>query len=130
MYQSEPCRCRVCTKIIEYHPRQYIIAQWRSPYRLVPGKKKKPKPLTRFCQICRGFSHQTIDCWHQEKNGQHRPKARTTERAAIEEAMIISADPLPIWPGQQRQRSEDVDKERGEEDVDKGTEEGKEGTAD
>jgi hypothetical protein len=63
------------------------------------GKKKKPKPLARFCQICRGFSHQTIDCWHQEKNRQHRPKAWTTERAVIEEAMIISADPLPIWPG-------------------------------
>ena len=57
------------------------------------GKKKKPKPLMRFCQICRGFSHQTIDCWHQEKNRQHRPKAWTTEQAAIEEAMIISADP-------------------------------------
>jgi hypothetical protein len=46
------------------------------------------------------------------------------EWAAIEEAMIISADPLPIWPGQQRQGSEDVDEEGGEEDVDKGTEEG------
>jgi len=43
------------------------------------GKKKKLKPLTRFCQIC---------------------------------------------------RREDVDKEGGEEDVDKGTEEGIEGTAD
>ena len=94
------------------------------------GKKKKMKPLTRFCQICRGFSHQTIDCWHQEKNRQHRPKAWTTERAAIEEAMILSADPLPIWPGQQRQRSEDLDEEGGEEDVDKGTEEGTKGTAD
>ena len=70
------------------------------------------------------------------------------ERAAIEDAMIISADPLPIWPGQQRQGSEDVDKEGseeavdkegseedvdeegGEKDVDKGTEEGTEGTAD
>ncbi len=67
------------------------------------GKKKKPKPLTRFCQICRGFSHQTIDCWHQEKNRQHRPKAWTMEKTAIEEAMIISADPLPIWPGFQTQ---------------------------
>ncbi len=57
------------------------------------GKKKKLKPLTRFCQICRRFSHQTIDCWHQEKNRQHRPKAWTTERVAIEEAMIISTDP-------------------------------------
>ena len=40
------------------------------------------------------------------------------ERAAIEDAMIISADPLPIWPGQQRQGSEDVDKEGSEEAVD------------
>ena len=103
-----------------------------SPIVLVPYDpwKKKPKPLTRFCQISRGFSHQTIDCWYQEKNRQHRPKAWMMERAAIEEAMIISADPLPIWPGQQRQGSEDVDEEGGEEDVDKGTEEGTEGTAD
>jgi len=52
------------------------------------------------------------------------------EWAAIEEVMIILADPLPIWPGQQRQGSEDVDEEGGEEDVDKGIEEGTEGTAD
>ena len=75
------------------------------------GKKKKPKPLTRFCQICRGFSHRTIDCWHQEK--------WMTERAAIEEAIFISADPVPIWPGFQTQGSkEDVDEEGSEEDVD------------
>ena len=43
-----------------------------------------------------------------------------TERAAIEEAIIISADPVPIWPGFQVQGSEeDVDKEGSEEDVDK-----------
>jgi hypothetical protein len=39
------------------------------------GMKRKPKYLTRFCQICRGFSHRTIDCWLQEKNKQHRPQA-------------------------------------------------------
>jgi hypothetical protein len=52
------------------------------------------------------------------------------EQAAIEEAMIISADPLPIWPGFQTQGSKDVGEEGGEEDVDKGTEEGDEGEAD
>ncbi len=44
--------------------------------------------------------------------------------------MIILADPLPIWPGQQWQGSADVDEEGGEDDVEKGTEEGTEGTAD
>jgi hypothetical protein len=83
------------------------------------GKKKKPKPLTRFCQICRGFSHQTIDCWHQERNRQHRTKEWIAKGVAIEEAMIISADPVPIWPGFQMQESEeDVDKEKSNEDVD------------
>jgi hypothetical protein len=54
------------------------------------------------------------------------------EHAAIEEAMIISADPLPIWAdGQQWQGSVDVDEEGGEEEVEKGTdEEWTEGTAD
>jgi hypothetical protein len=84
------------------------------------GKKKKPKPLTRFCQICRGFSHQTIDCWHQERNSMHRTKEWTEKRAAIEEALIVSADPVILWPGFQTQESkEDVDEEgSGEEDVD------------
>ena len=42
-----------------------------------------------------------------------------TERAAIEEAIFISADPVPIWPGFQTQGSkEDVDEEGSEEDVD------------
>ena len=53
------------------------------------------------------------------------------EQAAIEDAMIKSADPLPIWAGQQWQGSVDVDDdEGGEEDVENGTEEGTEGTAD
>jgi hypothetical protein len=39
------------------------------------GMKRKPKHLTRFCQICRGFSHRTINCWFQEKNKEHRPQA-------------------------------------------------------
>jgi hypothetical protein len=102
-----------------------------SALEIAQGKKKKPKPLTRFCQICRGFSHQTIDCWHQEKNRHHRPKTWTMEQAAIEDAMIKSADPLPIWAGQQWQGSVDVDDEEGgKEDVENGTEEGTEGTAD
>ena len=44
--------------------------------------------------------------------------------------MIILADPIPIWPGFQTQGSEDVDEEGGEEDMDKGTEEGDEGEVD
>jgi hypothetical protein len=101
-----------------------------SAVEIAQGKKKKPKPLTRFCQICRGFSHQTIDCWHQEKNRHHRSKTWTMEQAAIEDAMIKSADPLPIWAGQQWQGSVAVDEEGGEEDVENGTEEGTEGTSD
>ena len=54
----------------------------------------------------------------------------TMEQAAIEEAMIESADPLPIWAGQRWQGSVDVDEEGCEEDVEKGTNEGTEGTAD
>ena len=102
-----------------------------SALEIAQGKKKKPKPLTRFCQICRGFSHQTIDCWYQEKNSHRRPMTWTMEQAAIEDAMIESADPLPIWAGQQGQGSVDVDEEEWcEEDVEKGTKEGTEGTAD
>ena len=53
------------------------------------------------------------------------------EQAAIENAMIKSADPLPIWGGQQWQGSVDVDDdEGGEEGLENQTEEGTEGTAD
>jgi hypothetical protein len=92
----------------------------RSALKKAQGKKKKMKPLTRFCQICRGFSHRTIDCWHQERNRKHSTKEWIAKRAAIEEALIISADPVPIlWPGFQTQESEeDVDEEGSEEDVD------------
>ena len=65
--------------------------------------------MTRFCQICWGFSHRTIDCWLQEKNKEHFPNAwkgqlaqeiiKAAEQAAVEEAMSISADPLPVGPG-------------------------------
>ena len=75
---------------------------------IAQGNKRKLKHFTRFCQICRGFSHQTIDCWHQEKNKEHRPKAwkgkhaqeniKAAVEAAVEEAMRISVDPLPIGP--------------------------------
>jgi hypothetical protein len=63
--------------------------------------KRKPKYLTRFCQICRGFSHRTIDCWLQERNKKHRPQAwkgqlaqemieeEAAEKAVVEEAMRI-----------------------------------------
>ena len=73
------------------------------------GMKRKPKYLTRFCQICRGFSHRTIDCWLQEKNKEHRPQAwkgqlaqemnEALEEAEVEVAMRISADPLPVGAG-------------------------------
>jgi hypothetical protein len=54
----------------------------------------------------------------------------TMEQMAIEKAMIESADPLPIRAGQQWQGSMDVDEEGCEEDVETGTVEGTEGTAD
>ena len=55
--------------------------------------KRKPKHMTRFCQICRGFSHRTIDCWLQEKNKEHRPQAWKGQLAqemneALEEAEV------------------------------------------
>ena len=55
----------------------------------------------------------------------HRTKEWIAKRAAIEEALIISADPVPIlWPGFQTQESEDnVDKEGSEDDVDREDEE-------
>ena len=50
----------------------------------------------------------------------HRTKEWTEKRAAIEEALIVSADPVILWPGVQTQESEeDVDEEgSGEEDAD------------
>ena len=49
----------------------------------------------------------------------HRTKEWTEKRAAIEEALIVSADPVILWPGFQTQESEDnVDKEGSEDDVD------------
>jgi len=73
------------------------------------GMKRKPKYLTRFFQICRGFSHRMIDCWLQEKNKEHRPQAlkgqlaqemnQALEEAEVEVARRISADPLPIGAG-------------------------------
>jgi hypothetical protein len=60
--------------------------------------KRKPKYLTRFCQICRGFSHRTIDCWLQERNKKHRPQAwkgqlaqEMIEEEAVEEAVVEEA---------------------------------------
>ena len=50
----------------------------------------------------------------------HRTNEWIAKRAAIEEALIMSADPVPIlWPGFQTQESEDnMDEEGSEEDVD------------
>ncbi len=80
-----------------------------SALEIAQGIKRKPKYLTRFCQNCRGFSHQTIDCWLQEKNKEHHPQAwkgklaheiiKPAEEAVVEEAMRISADPLPVEAG-------------------------------
>jgi len=53
------------------------------------GMKRKPKYLTKFCQICRGFSHRTIDCWLQEKNKEHRPQAWKGQLA--QEMIMIQA---------------------------------------
>ncbi len=73
------------------------------------GMKRTPKHLTRFCQICRGFSHRTIDCWFQGENKEHRPQAwkgqlaqemnEELEEAEVEEARRILADPLPVGAG-------------------------------
>ena len=50
----------------------------------------------------------------------HRTKEWTEQRAAIEEALIVSAETVTLWPGFQTQESEeDVDDEgSGEEDAD------------
>jgi hypothetical protein len=76
-----------------------------SAIEVAQGKKRSApkKPLTRFCQICRGFSHRATDCWLQEKNKDLRPKSwkdkqATKLAAAVEEAMRVSADPLHIGP--------------------------------
>jgi hypothetical protein len=71
--------------------------------------KRKPKYLTKFCQICRGFSHRTIDCWLQEKNKEHHPQAwkgqlaqemiEAADEATVEKAMRILEDPLPVGAG-------------------------------
>ena len=55
----------------------------------------------------------------------HRTKEWIAKRAAIAEALIISANPVPIiWPGFQTQESEDnVDEEGSEDDVDSEDEE-------
>jgi hypothetical protein len=92
--------------------------------------KRKPKYLTRFCQICRGFSHRTIDCWLQERNKQHRPQAwkgqlaqemieeEAAEDAVVEEAMRIL---------EEGERNGD---EGGTADEEEGTVDEEEGTAD
>jgi hypothetical protein len=80
-----------------------------SALKTAQGMKRKPKHLTRFCQICRGFSHRTIDCWLQEKNKEHCPQAwkgqlaqemnKALEEAEVEVARRILADPLPVGAG-------------------------------
>ncbi len=80
-----------------------------SALEIAQGIKRKPKYLTRFCQICRGFSHRTIGCWLQEINKEPRPQSwkgklgqeiiEAAEEAAVEEAMRISEDPLPVGAG-------------------------------
>jgi hypothetical protein len=94
------------------------------------GMKRKPKYLTRFCQICRGFSHRTIDCWLQERNKEHRPQAwkgqlaqemieeEAAEDAVVEEAMRILEE------------GEGNRDEGGTADEEEGTVDEEEGTAD
>ena len=55
----------------------------------------------------------------------HRTKEWIAKRAAIVEALIVSADPVPIlWPGFQTHESENnVDEEGSEDDVDSEDEE-------
>jgi hypothetical protein len=95
-----------------------------SALEIAQGMKRKPKYLTTFCQICRGFSHRTTDCWLQEKNKEHRPQAWTKDRlaqelidaaeeAAVEEAMRISADPLPVGAGDDWQGCEGNGEDEG-----------------
>jgi hypothetical protein len=75
-----------------------------SALEIAQGKKRKPKELTRFYQICRRFSHQTTDCWRQEKNKEHRPKSwkwkdehTVNLKVAVEEAMRVSARSITTW---------------------------------
>jgi len=94
------------------------------------GMKRKPKYLTKFCQICRGFSHRTIDCWLQERNKKHRPQAwkgqlaqemieeDAAEDAVVEEAMRILEE------------CEGNGDEGGTADEEEGTADEEEGTAD
>jgi len=73
-----------------------------------------------------------LDCWHQEKNKEQCSKAWKAEQAAIEEAMMTSADPLRIWPGHWQGCEGNEGKEGCERNGDKvGCEvNGDEGTAD
>ena len=75
----------------------------------------------KFCQICGEIIHRTINCWLQEKNKEHRPQAwkgqlvqemiEAMEEAAVEEAMRISADPLPVGAGNWQGCERNGDKE-------------------
>ncbi len=75
------------------------------------GKRSKPRPLTRFCQLCLQYSHRTVDCWVQEKNKGHHPlnwkdahEEANNDLTAIKAALVDdtlrrTADTLPFAPG-------------------------------
>jgi hypothetical protein len=75
------------------------------------GKRSKPRPLTRFCQLCLQYSHRTVDCWVLEKNKEHRPlnwkdtceeannDSMTIKVALVDDTLRRTADTLPLAPG-------------------------------
>jgi hypothetical protein len=91
------------------------------------GKRAKPRPLTRFRQLCLKYSHRTVDCWVQEKNKEHRPlnwkdthEEANNDSTAIKVALVddtlrMTADTLPLAPGH---RQNDILVEEGKADSD------------
>jgi hypothetical protein len=72
------------------------------------GKRRKARPLTRFCQLCLKYSHCTDDCWVQEKNKEHCPLNwkgtcneanndwTATNAALVDDTLRRTADTLPL----------------------------------
>ena len=89
----------------------------------VPATRTQKKKNTATTSAKQNLHLSDID-EHQERNRMHRTNEWIAKRAAIEEALIVSADPVILWPGFQTQESEDnVDEEGSEEDVDSEDEE-------
>jgi len=86
----------------------------------VPATRTQKKKNTATTSAKQNLHLSDID-EHQERNRMHRTNEWIAKRAAIEEALIMSAD---LWTGFQTQESEDnVDEEGSEEDVDSEDEE-------